>query len=56
MLRTSVEEKIAIVQIYIHHKADKEVNISPVLPKEAPLLERAYRIANQWIRENIILK
>ncbi|QQV89763.1 hypothetical protein Calle1_52 [Cellulophaga phage Calle_1] len=56
MVATSVEEKVAVIQIYIHHKVDKEVNIKPVLPKEAPLLEVAYRIAKQWVRENIIIK
>ncbi len=48
-----IEQMIAIVQIYIHHRKDKEVQISP--PRNArqlALLIDAYNTAISWLNQN----
>lgn len=50
---SSVKEKIATVQIYIHHV--KGVNVDIALPRtklQAFLLLKAFEVASQWLREN----
>jgi hypothetical protein len=48
------EEMIAVIQIYIHHLKGVEVNISPRLPEEMPLLLLAYKKSIDWIHNNNI--
>jgi len=50
---SSVQEMIAIVQIYIHHRKNKEVQIAfPNTPRRMALLLKAYDIAKTWLEEN----
>lgn len=44
---------ISIIQIYIHCMKGVEVQIIPNIPKDLPLLLKAYDIANDWINQNI---
>jgi len=49
----SVEQMIAIVQIYIHHRKNEEVKISPPTNNRQMLkLIKAYNIATVWLEEN----
>lgn len=48
----SIEEMIAIVQIYIMQRKDKEVQIAIQSPIDIFKLQRAYNIANEWLTEN----
>lgn len=47
-----VREMIATIQIYIHHRKDVEVQISPILPQELTKLIRAHNIASEWLGNN----
>lgn len=47
-----VEKMIATVQIYIHHRKNKEVNIQIKTQRDLILLTRAYGIANAWLINN----
>lgn len=49
---TSIEEMIAIVQIYIHHRKDKEIQITIRNQRDVILLTKAYNIASKWLSEN----
>lgn len=48
----SIEEMIATVQIYIHHRKNEEVNIVVRNARDVMLLTRAYSIANTWLINN----
>lgn len=48
----SVEEMIATVQIYIHHRKDKEVNVKIRNGRDLILLQRAYSTALNWLNNN----
>lgn len=48
----SVEEMISIVQIYIHHRKNKEVQIQIRNARDLILLSRAYSIALNWLTSN----
>lgn len=48
----SIEEMIAIVQVYIHHRKNKEVKIVIRDAKDVFLLTKAYNIAIQWLNDN----
>jgi len=47
-----VEEMIAIVQIYIHHRKDKEVQIQIRNGRDLILLQKAYTTAVNWLNNN----
>ena len=47
-----VKKMIAIVQIYIHNRTNKEVNINIESPRDLLLLHKAYNIANKWLNYN----
>lgn len=49
-----IKTMIATIQVYIHHRKGVEVQISPRLPDELPLLLRAYSIAQDWLNKNVI--
>lgn len=49
---TSIEEMIAIVQIYIHHRKGKEVQIQINNARDIMLLTRAHSIALTWLNNN----
>lgn len=51
-----VYKMISIIQIYIFYKTGKEVDISPVLPKDMAKLLLAYSIAKKWVDNNITIK
>ena len=48
----TIEEMIAIVQIYIKQRKDKDVSIAIRNPIDILKLQRAYNIANEWLTEN----
>jgi len=49
----TVETMIATVQIYIHHRKDKEVQISPPTNNRQMMkLIKAYDIAISWLNQN----
>jgi hypothetical protein len=48
----TIEEMIATVQIYIHHRKNKEVNIVIRNARDIFLLTKAYNIALRWLSEN----
>lgn len=48
----SIDNMIATIQIYIHCRTDKEVNISPNLPNDLPKLFKAHNIASNWLNKN----
>jgi len=48
----SVEEMIAIVQVYIHHRKNIEVNITIRNNKDLFKLIKAYDIAGSWLNNN----
>lgn len=50
-----IKQMIATIQIYIHHMKGVEVNITPILPKELPLLMIAYGVAKKWVDANITI-
>ncbi len=52
MFSTSIEQMIAIVQIYIHHRKNKEIQIAIRNERDLILLTRAYNIANTWLTNN----
>ena len=48
-----VSQMIAILQIYIHHRKDVEVNISiPTNARQMLLLQKAYSEAVEWLENN----
>ena len=49
-----IKKMIAIVQLYIHIRKDKEVSISIKNTKDLLLLSKAYGIAIDWINNNNI--
>lgn len=49
-----VNKMIATIQVYIFHMTDRAVVIKPVLPKEYGLLLKAYDIAYEWSKNNLI--
>jgi len=49
---SSVEEMIAIVQIYIHHRKGKEVQIEIRNARDIMLLTKAHSIALNWLNNN----
>lgn len=48
----SIDEMIAVVQMYIHHRKDVEVQISIRNINDVAKLTHAYNIAYQWLMEN----
>ena len=48
-----MERLIATVQLYIHLRTGKEVNISISSAKDVILLNKAYAIAQDWINKNV---
>lgn len=48
----NVKEMIAIVQMYIHHRKDVEVNIKIESLNDIAKLTMAYNIAIEWLNEN----
>jgi len=48
----SIDEMIAIVQMYIHHRKDVEVKIAIRNQRDLILLTRAYNISSAWLMEN----
>lgn len=48
----TIEEMIATVQIYIHHRKNKEVQIKIRTQRDLILLTRAYTIALTWLNNN----
>ena len=48
----TIEEMIATVQIYIHHRKNKEVKIVIRNARDILLLTKAYNIAVKWLNEN----
>jgi len=54
MYTRNVKNMIATIQIYINHKKDVEVNLTPDLPREYPQLLHAYGVAKKWLSENLI--
>ena len=48
----TIEEMIAIVQIYIKQRKDKDVSIAIRNPIDIFKLTEAYSIANNWLIEN----
>lgn len=51
-IMTSIEEMIATVQIYIHHRKDKEIQITIKNARDIVLLTKAYNIAVKWLNDN----
>lgn len=49
----SLKSKIAVIQVYIYWMKGVEVTINPDIPRELPLLEKAYLIAQTWVNNNI---
>lgn len=49
-----LKKMVALVQVYIHHKTNKEVNITPSLPKDMVKLMLAHSVASRWCNENLI--
>lgn len=48
----TVNEMIAVVQMYIHHRKDVEVKIAIRDFSDIAKLTMAYDIAVKWLREN----
>lgn len=44
----TIEEKIAVVEVYIHHKTDKQIRVSP-RNINLGLLNKAYDVAINWM-------
>ena len=55
-MKNSMDERqmISTIQIYIHHRKNVEVNITPILPQELPLLLIAYNVASNWLKQNLV--
>jgi hypothetical protein len=51
-MMNTIEEMICIVQLYIHHRKEKEVQISINNTRDLFLLNKAYVIALKWLNEN----
>lgn len=49
-----ISRMISTIQIYIHHKKDVEVNITPILPRDFLKLMTAHTIASNWVQNNLI--
>lgn len=49
---TTISEMIAVVQMYIHHRKDVEVQIAIEHPSDIPKLIKAYNIALEWLQNN----
>lgn len=49
---TSIDQMIAMVQIYIHHRKDVEVKIALRDFRDIALLTKAYNIASEWLSNN----
>ena len=47
----SVESMICIVQIYINHRTEQQVNIKVNTFQEIRKLKQAYEIAKEWLNE-----
>jgi len=47
-----IEQMIATVQIYIHHRKGVEVQIAIRNAADIIKLQRAYNIASAWLNEN----
>jgi hypothetical protein len=47
-----IEQMIATVQIYIHHRKGVEVNIAIRNATDIIKLQKAYNIAINWLNEN----
>lgn len=50
-----VEQKIALIQVYIHAMKGVEVDISVTSSRDYFLLEHAYAIASLWAQANNII-
>jgi len=48
----NVKKMIAVVQMYIHHRKDIEVNIDIRNLEDIAKLTMAYNIAIEWFNEN----
>jgi len=48
----SINKMIAVVQMYIHHRKDVEVNIQIREMHDVAKLTMAYNIAFEWLNEN----
>ena len=48
----NVKEMIATVQMYIHHRKNKQVDIVIKNTRDLILLTNAYQIAREWMGEN----
>ena len=49
---TTISEMIAVVQMYIHHRKDVEVQIYIRDLRDVALLTEAYQIATEWLTNN----
>jgi hypothetical protein len=47
-----IKEMIAVVQMYIHHRKDVEVQIKIESLKDIAKLTMAYNIASEWLNQN----
>jgi hypothetical protein len=47
-----IKEMIAVVQMYIHHRKDVEVQIKIESLKDIAKLTHAYNIASEWLNQN----
>jgi len=47
-----LKQMIAYVQIYIHIRKEKQINISIQTPRDIFLLNQAYNYAREWMTEN----
>ena len=52
IIMTNINEMIAIVQVYIHHRTNKQVNIRITSLGCVAKLTRAYNIAIDWLNNN----
>ena len=48
----NINEMIAVVQMYIHHRKDVEVQISLRSLEDVAKLTHAYNIASDWLNNN----
>lgn len=50
----TIEEMIEVVQLYIHHRKNKEVKINkPTNATEFLLLTQTYEVAQSWLNANL---
>jgi hypothetical protein len=47
-----IKEMIAVVQMYIHHRKDVEVQIKIESLQDIAKLTMAYNIASEWLNQN----